>query len=108
MRLATYRANGSPHLGIVRDEQIIDAAALPGFAGVTDMLTLIDQGADGLARLRDALARASDAQLRQTGALHALADVRLLAPIPRPRKNIFCLGQNYAEHALEHAETPPN
>ncbi len=107
MRLATYRANGSPRLGIVRDEQIIDAAALPGFAGVTDMLTLIDQGADGLARLRDALARASDAQLRQTGALHALADVRLLAPIPRPRKNIFCLGQNYAEHALEHGATPP-
>ncbi len=107
MRLATYRADGGPRLGVVRDEQIIDAAALPGFEGVTDMLTLIDQGADGLARLRDALAHASDAHLRQLGALHALADARLLAPIPRPRKNIFCLGQNYAEHALEHGATPP-
>ncbi|WP_079508032.1 fumarylacetoacetate hydrolase family protein [Mesobacillus jeotgali] len=25
----------------------------------------------------------------------------LLAPIPRPAKNIFCVGKNYAEHAIE-------
>lgn len=28
-------------------------------------------------------------------------DVKLLAPIPRPAKNIFCVGKNYAEHAIE-------
>jgi 2-keto-4-pentenoate hydratase/2-oxohepta-3-ene-1,7-dioic acid hydratase in catechol pathway len=27
--------------------------------------------------------------------------VKLLAPIPRPEKNIFCVGKNYAEHAIE-------
>lgn len=27
--------------------------------------------------------------------------VKLLAPIPRPKRNIFCLGKNYAEHAKE-------
>lgn len=27
--------------------------------------------------------------------------VTLLAPIPRPKKNIFCVGKNYAEHAIE-------
>ena len=27
--------------------------------------------------------------------------VELLAPIPRPAKNIFCVGKNYAEHAIE-------
>ncbi|PID48851.1 MAG: 5-carboxymethyl-2-hydroxymuconate isomerase [Proteobacteria bacterium] len=30
--------------------------------------------------------------------------VTLLAPIPRPRKNIMCLGLNYLEHAEETAE----
>ncbi len=30
-----------------------------------------------------------------------LTDVKLLAPIPRPAKNIFCVGKNYAEHAIE-------
>jgi len=27
--------------------------------------------------------------------------VKLLAPIPRPSKNIFCVGKNYADHAIE-------
>ncbi|PKG25484.1 fumarylacetoacetate hydrolase family protein [Niallia nealsonii] len=30
-----------------------------------------------------------------------LKDVKLLAPIPKPAKNIFCVGKNYAEHAIE-------
>jgi len=30
-------------------------------------------------------------------------DVRLLAPIPRPRKNVFCVGRNYVEHVKEGA-----
>jgi 2-keto-4-pentenoate hydratase/2-oxohepta-3-ene-1,7-dioic acid hydratase in catechol pathway len=30
-----------------------------------------------------------------------LEEVKLLAPIPRPAKNIFCVGKNYAEHAIE-------
>jgi 2-keto-4-pentenoate hydratase/2-oxohepta-3-ene-1,7-dioic acid hydratase in catechol pathway len=29
--------------------------------------------------------------------------VRLLAPIPAPRRNIFCVGKNYREHAKEFA-----
>jgi 2-keto-4-pentenoate hydratase/2-oxohepta-3-ene-1,7-dioic acid hydratase in catechol pathway len=30
-----------------------------------------------------------------------LDSVKLLAPIPKPEKNIFCIGKNYAEHAIE-------
>lgn len=30
-----------------------------------------------------------------------LEKVKLLAPIPKPAKNIFCVGKNYAEHAIE-------
>ncbi|WP_413302135.1 fumarylacetoacetate hydrolase family protein [Bacillus sp. 1P10SD] len=30
-----------------------------------------------------------------------IGEVTLLAPIPRPSKNIFCVGKNYVEHALE-------
>jgi 2-keto-4-pentenoate hydratase/2-oxohepta-3-ene-1,7-dioic acid hydratase in catechol pathway len=30
-----------------------------------------------------------------------IESVELLAPIPRPAKNIFCVGKNYAEHAIE-------
>src|SRR3546814_2171701 len=34
-----------------------------------------------------------------------LANVTLLAPIPRPRKNIFGIGLNYVEHVEESART---
>ena len=37
------------------------------------------------------------------GAALPLANVKLLAPIPRPRKNIFGIGLNYVEHVAESA-----
>ncbi|MEH7884486.1 fumarylacetoacetate hydrolase family protein [Bacillus sp. JJ1609] len=30
-----------------------------------------------------------------------IESVTLLAPIPKPAKNVFCVGKNYAEHAIE-------
>jgi 2-keto-4-pentenoate hydratase/2-oxohepta-3-ene-1,7-dioic acid hydratase in catechol pathway len=58
-----------------------------------DMLTLIRMGDQGLERARRAAEDGRNAR--------PLSQVRLLAPIPRPTKNIFCLGMNYAEHARE-------
>ena len=34
---------------------------------------------------------------------YALDEVRWHAPIPRPLKNVFCVGRNYAAHAKESA-----
>lgn len=34
-------------------------------------------------------------------AIHTLPNIQLLAPIPRPQRNIFCVGKNYFEHAKE-------
>ena len=34
-----------------------------------------------------------------------LAEVKLKAPIPRPARNIFCVGKNYREHAKEFAQS---
>ncbi|WP_243385775.1 fumarylacetoacetate hydrolase family protein [Bacillus kexueae] len=33
--------------------------------------------------------------------VYSYEDIQLLAPIPRPMKNIFCVGKNYREHAIE-------
>ncbi|HLW03524.1 MAG TPA: fumarylacetoacetate hydrolase family protein [Ktedonobacterales bacterium] len=102
MRLATYRADDGPRLGVIVGEQILDVSALVGLRQVTDMLSLIDLGAEGLARLRQDLEVENGPILQRQNAAHNLADVHLLAPIQRPRKNIFCMGQNYADHAAEH------
>jgi 2-keto-4-pentenoate hydratase/2-oxohepta-3-ene-1,7-dioic acid hydratase in catechol pathway len=40
-------------------------------------------------------------QLTPIGPGKALADATMLAPILHPRRNIFCIGKNYHEHAAE-------
>jgi 2-keto-4-pentenoate hydratase/2-oxohepta-3-ene-1,7-dioic acid hydratase in catechol pathway len=39
------------------------------------------------------------------GAIHAISHIKLLAPFPRPARNIFCVGKNYFEHAKEFAQS---
>jgi 2-keto-4-pentenoate hydratase/2-oxohepta-3-ene-1,7-dioic acid hydratase in catechol pathway len=88
MRLVTYRDIGQVRIGAIDGDQII---ALDTVA--PDMLSLIDRGEEGLARARTALERRE----RTT----PLASVQVLAPIPRPRQNVVCLGMNYVAHAIE-------
>ena len=95
MRLATFDAGRGPRVGIVSaDETLVPVADLIPEAP-EDMLGLIAGGDPLHARLRDVASRA------QGGA--KIATVRLLAPIPRPRRNVFCIGWNYSEHFAEGA-----
>ena len=102
MRVATFRSGGDERLGVVRDEEIVDVALAAARLGVGDlagaasgMLALIEGGDEALRALADVVARAPGESVMP------LASVELLAPIPRPRKNVFCVGRNYAEHAAE-------
>lgn len=64
---------------------------------VNDVLSFLDgegQHQEALQRLLQALPES---------ACVPSADVTLIAPIPKPRKNIICLGWNYLEHAQESA-----
>lgn len=88
MRLITYRDATGEHIGAVRENGVVDLSSL-----APTMLDLIAGGPPLLARARDYVAAA-----RQTVPFD---QVTLLAPIPRPRKNIICLGMNYAAHAIE-------
>jgi 2-keto-4-pentenoate hydratase/2-oxohepta-3-ene-1,7-dioic acid hydratase in catechol pathway len=94
MLLVTFTEGGKSRLGILdraRDE-VVDlsrvASGLP-----PDMLAFIALGEPGLAEARRALASGA-------GRL-PLVQVRLMAPIPKPARNIFCVGKNYREHAQE-------
>ncbi len=88
MRLVTYLDGAIERVGAVRDDVVIDLSDI-----APDMLTLINAGPGMLAAAQQRVAAA------QRGV--ALDQVQLLAPIPRPRQNIICLGMNYAAHALE-------
>jgi 2-keto-4-pentenoate hydratase/2-oxohepta-3-ene-1,7-dioic acid hydratase in catechol pathway len=112
MKLATFctTAIPIPGLGLVQDDEIVDvdlAARALGLIPPDSMLELLDQQEQGMNELHQILSKVEGRRFTEVktfseiGAAHKLADVQLLAPIPRPRKNVFCLGLNYAEHERE-------
>ena len=104
MRLVTFRANveAAARLGAVVDEVVVDVERIGAHAGVAlpaSMLDLIDLGPPVTMALKKILS--DQGSHWPVGATLPLANVRLLAPIPRPRKNIFGIGLNYVEHVAE-------
>jgi 2-keto-4-pentenoate hydratase/2-oxohepta-3-ene-1,7-dioic acid hydratase in catechol pathway len=103
MRLITYRVRSGPaRLGSLVDGLVIDVGALGAAKGVplpADMLSLIDNAVTILPVLTDLLGAAR----LPAGCAVPIEDATLLAPIPRPRKNIFGIGLNYRAHVDESA-----
>lgn len=108
MRFCSYLNQGETRLGIVTDAAVVDVEAitrssrLPSRA--TTMLDLIAEVP--LLELRT-LSRQAEQWARAKRSTLSLSRAKLLAPIPRPRKNIMCMGRNYAEHAKESGNAPP-
>lgn len=105
MRLVTYQNRArtdAARLGVWIDDTVIDVARLAASAGAelpNSMLGLIDAGPGALALLAELCARHTGQWPAHTSLW--LDNVRLLAPIPQPRKNIFGIGLNYVEHVAE-------
>jgi 2-keto-4-pentenoate hydratase/2-oxohepta-3-ene-1,7-dioic acid hydratase in catechol pathway len=97
MRLVTYLYDGERRAGVLLNDRVLDVngadPALP-----SDLIALLEGGMGLLDRLR----RAGESTPPGSPALRPLAEVRLLAPIPRPGK-ILCIGRNYADHVSEAA-----
>lgn len=107
MKLVTYRPSieDAARLGVLVDDMVVDVAALGEAFGEDlpdSMLGLIDTGRPGLSALQACLDEADGDFPIHTAT--ALSNVRLLAPIPRPRKNIFGIGLNYLDHVAESAK----
>ncbi len=91
MKLATFSHAGTIKAGVVIDDKI--AVCASGEDARNAVLDLIESGKDGLAEWRD--------KADGGGEMVARSDVDLMAPIPEPRRNIFCVGKNYKAHAAE-------
>ena len=88
MRIATYEHAGQRLVGRVSDDGLsVTAFALAPDRARLGALSLIERG--------------DWRNLPTQGAALALQQVRLLAPLPHPRRNLFCVGRNYHEHAKE-------
>ena len=107
MRYATFSLSHdpSPRVGALTGERVVELRALIGaqWKGKgplpSSLLELIDGGPDVWQRI----ASLAEGTLRQGPGSYPLDQVRLHAPIPRPRKNVVCLGLNYLSHMQETA-----
>lgn len=108
MRFATYSlpSDPSPRPGLVEGDRILDLTrALAGrWEGdpPATLLALIAQGPRAWDRVREIC---EDIRRRANAAdvARPLTGIRWHAPIPRPAKNVFCVGRNYAAHVKEGA-----
>jgi 2-keto-4-pentenoate hydratase/2-oxohepta-3-ene-1,7-dioic acid hydratase in catechol pathway len=129
MKLVTYRhGRKAARVGALADDHLIlDLAALAADLAVErgaarhgrggfprTMLELIAGGARALDEAREAVEhghvvlerRGRDGLIAGTFGIDA-SRARLEAPIPRPPRNVICLGRNYAEHAAERGAEAP-
>lgn len=95
MKFVTYSRAGKPAAGIISADgaSVIDLQS----AGIAaDTLFDVIDGAAGA--LDDVVSKAAQAP---ASAKMPLAQCKILAPLPNPRRNIICVGKNYHEHAKE-------
>lgn len=108
MRLVTYRASieAEARLGAISGSLVVDLQRLGAATNTplpSTMLEFIDLGPNAVTIASDLIAAVNG--LFPVGVATPLANVKLLAPIPRPRKNIFGIGLNYTEHVAESARS---
>jgi 2-keto-4-pentenoate hydratase/2-oxohepta-3-ene-1,7-dioic acid hydratase in catechol pathway len=89
VKVATFHIGGERRVGIVDEKR--------GHVAPFDLS--IEEAKDGLLTL------IGKSELLRTMNPIPLREVTLEAPIPRPRRNIFCVGKNYHEHAKEFASS---
>ncbi len=100
MLLVTFEQGQRKRIGILDRPraEVVDLAVAPGLP--RDMQGFIESGDGGLRVAREVLAKA-------VGRI-PVSQVRLMAPVPRPCRNIVCVGKNYREHAAEVRSLTPD
>lgn len=105
MRLATARlgSSGVPTvIAVLDDGRVVDLKSEAQRQNVTlvfdasSMLALVASGNAGFAQVKALVDRAA----RQSG-LPNVSQATLMSPIPRPDRNIYCVGWNYLDHFEE-------
>lgn len=98
MKLVTFFAEGKEKVGYIEGNKVVEIG-LQEDKPFENMLELID-----IVGEKDEIDFLALKEFKE-GKDHLLEEVKILAPIRYPRRNLFCLGMNYADHAKEVAFT---
>ncbi|MES2282983.1 MAG: fumarylacetoacetate hydrolase family protein [Pseudomonadota bacterium] len=91
MKIVAFIHNGQSGVGLVSNDLLqVQPFDLPEAQRTLGALPIVEMQVRGeaLPKLLPAI---------------AMADVKVIAPLPKPRRNIFCVGKNYYAHAKEFA-----
>jgi 2-keto-4-pentenoate hydratase/2-oxohepta-3-ene-1,7-dioic acid hydratase in catechol pathway len=95
MRIVTFEDQNGRRIGVLDGDMVADVTTVD--RGLpSDMVDLVGLGSAGLGRLRTAF---------ESAPRLASASLQMLAPIPRPRKNVMAVGRNYRDHAKEFSDS---
>ncbi len=95
---------GAGRLGAIVGDLVVDlATATDGDPAFTSLVALAAAGAPARRIASDVVARAGAGDLPDR-TLCPLDTVTLLAPVPRPPKNVMCVGLNYRSHVEQNAK----
>lgn len=97
MKFVTFEHNGSEKIGVLctDEERIFDLTTITGLQSRTmlDFITACTDSVLGLIR--------NSVEKGAANNFLPITDARVVSPIPRPLRNIICLGLNYLDHAME-------
>lgn len=99
MKIATCRYRNQNHLAIVEGRTALLPGLISRYAAFREVLSFIRDFSKASELLDGLLESEKDR------ATFVVDDLTFLAPIPRPSKNIMCLGLNYADHVTETSKT---
>jgi 2-keto-4-pentenoate hydratase/2-oxohepta-3-ene-1,7-dioic acid hydratase in catechol pathway len=104
MRYVTFSAGNdrTPRLGVAHGDRVIDLQAV-ATSSARLPASLVELVRSGPAVWRQVAELLTGAWSRLAGAGVPMKDIRWHAPIPRPCKNVFCVGRNFLGHAEEAA-----
>lgn len=98
MRFLSFEQGGLARPGVLAGtDTVVDLSLM----GCHSLLQLIEGGDEWVAKAAKLLTSSPE------DSRHKLSDVKLLAPIPKPRK-LICVGLNYRDHAAETNTPIPN
>lgn len=107
MKLLTYlTSDNEQRAGFIHNNKAVDLedfGQVANFPLPSTILELIDMGFEVIAEINSLLEDTSEAELAEIS--YNLSEIQILAPIPKPRKNIIGIGLNYTEHVAESART---
>lgn len=107
MKLLTYlTSDNEQRAAFIHNNKAVDLedfGDVANFPLPSTILELIDMGFEVIAEINSLLEDISESELAEIS--YNLDEIQILAPIPKPRKNIIGIGLNYTEHVAESART---